>query len=223
MSKQMKVLVTGASSGIGRATAVELAARGHTVLAAARREKELGELAVQHGIAPVPIDVTDAKSVLAAAGHVQELTGGYGVDVLVNSAGYALREPVNSIDQALGLLGFGTIRSIALSVSVVSLFQQEQAQFNMKAYWLHSAVVAGMCRSVAKLNRCCDPEHAFTFGLLKDIGKVILVENAPEETREIISTAQRRKLGFSAAAREVLETDDAEIAAWLCQTWIGMT
>jgi len=97
MSKQMKVLVTGASSGIGRATAVELAARGHTVLAAARREKELGELAVQHGIAPVPIDVTDAKSVLAAAGHVQELTGGYGVDVLVNSAGYALGGPVESL------------------------------------------------------------------------------------------------------------------------------
>jgi HD-like signal output (HDOD) protein len=138
---------------------------------------------------------------------------------LVNSAVYALREPVNNIDQALGLLGCGTIRSLALSASVVSLFQQEQAHFDMKAYWLHSAVAAGMCRSVAKLNRCCDPEHAFTFGLLKDIGKVILVENAPEETREIIAIAKKRSLGFSAAAREVLETDDAEIAAWLCQTW----
>ncbi len=138
---------------------------------------------------------------------------------LVNSPVYALREPVNSIEQALGLLGYGTIRSLALSASVVSLFQQEQAQFSMKAYWLHSAVAAGMCRSVARLNRRCDPEHAFTFGLLKDIGKVILVENAPEETREIIAIAHKRSLGFTAAAREVLETDDAEIAAWLCQTW----
>jgi HD-like signal output (HDOD) protein len=138
---------------------------------------------------------------------------------LVNSAVYALREPVNSLDQALGLLGYSTIRSIALSVSVVSLFQQEQAQFNMKAYWLHSAVAAGMCRAVARLNHCCDPEHAFTFGLLKDIGKVILVENAPEETRTIIGIAQERRLSFTAAARTLLETDDAEIAAWLCQTW----
>jgi HD-like signal output (HDOD) protein len=138
---------------------------------------------------------------------------------LANSAVYALREPVHDIDQALGLLGCRTIRSIALSVSVVSLFQQEQAHFNMRAYWLHSAVAAGMCRSVARLSCGCDPEHAFTFGLLKDIGKVILVENAPAETRAIIRVAQQRALGFTSAARAVLDTDDAEIAAWLCQTW----
>jgi HD-like signal output (HDOD) protein len=138
---------------------------------------------------------------------------------LVNSAVYALKQPVTSLDQALALLGFKTIRTIALSVSVVSLFRQEQTQFSMKAFWLHSAVAAGMCRTVARLSRCCDPEHAFTFGLLKDLGKVILVENAPDETRAIIAIAQERQLGFTAAAREVLETDDAEIAAWLCQTW----
>ncbi len=138
---------------------------------------------------------------------------------LVNSAVYALKQPVTSLDQALALLGFKTIRTIALSVSVVSLFKQEQAQFSMKAFWLHSAVSAGMCRTVARLSRICDPEHAFTFGLLKDIGKLILVENAPEETRAIIALAQERALDFTAAARQVLETDDAEIAAWLCQTW----
>ena len=138
---------------------------------------------------------------------------------LVNSAVYALRQPVTSLDQALALLGFKTIRTIALSVSVVSLFKQEQTLFKMKAFWLHSAVSGGMCRTVARLSRICDPENAFTFGLLKDIGKVILVENASEETKAIISIAQERSLSFTAAARQVLETDDAEIAAWLCQTW----
>jgi NAD(P)-dependent dehydrogenase (short-subunit alcohol dehydrogenase family) len=98
MSKQMTVLVTGASSGIGRATAIELAGRGHTVLAAARREKELAELALQHdSITAVTIDVTDAGSVRAAAARVEELTNGYGVDVLVNSAGYALDGPVEAL------------------------------------------------------------------------------------------------------------------------------
>ena len=138
---------------------------------------------------------------------------------LINSAVHGVRESVTSLEQAVSLLGFDTIRYIALSVSVVSLFKQEQAQFNMKAYWLHSAVSAGMCRTIARMNKVCDPEHAFTFGLLKDIGKLILVENVPEETRAIITIAKERSLSFTAAAREVLKTDDAEIAAWLCQTW----
>lgn len=98
MAEHLKVLVTGASSGIGKASAVEFAARGHEVFAAARRAPELEELARAHqGINPVPIDVTDAESVRAAARSIDGLTAGHGVDVLVNSAGYALGGPVEAL------------------------------------------------------------------------------------------------------------------------------
>jgi HD-like signal output (HDOD) protein len=56
-------------------------------------------------------------------------------------------------------------------------------------------------------------------GLLKDIGKLVLVENAPDETRAIVAVAREYKLSFNAASREVLDTDDAEIAGWLAQKW----
>ena len=98
MSAQLNVLITGASSGIGRATSIELAERGHRVFAAARRAGELAELARANGqIEPVPLDVTDAQAVLAAAGRVDELTGNHGLDVLVNSAGFALGGPVETL------------------------------------------------------------------------------------------------------------------------------
>jgi NADP-dependent 3-hydroxy acid dehydrogenase YdfG len=98
MAGHLKVLVTGASSGIGKATAVELAARGHEVFAAARRARELEQLARAHErINPVPMDVTDAESVRAAASRIADVTAGYGVDVLVNSAGYALGGPVEAL------------------------------------------------------------------------------------------------------------------------------
>jgi len=98
MSEQLKVLVTGASSGIGRATALELAGRGHTVFASARRVGELDQLArANEKIEAVPMDVTDGESVRAAAARVEELSDGYGVDVLVNSAGYALGGPVEAL------------------------------------------------------------------------------------------------------------------------------
>jgi NAD(P)-dependent dehydrogenase (short-subunit alcohol dehydrogenase family) len=98
MADQLNVLVTGASSGIGKATALEFAARGQRVFAAARRASELEALARTHEqIEAVPLDVTDADSVRASANRIDELTAGHGVDVLVNSAGYALGGPVEAL------------------------------------------------------------------------------------------------------------------------------
>jgi HD-like signal output (HDOD) protein len=138
---------------------------------------------------------------------------------LVNSVYYGLNEPVHDLEQAIVILGFKTIRSIALSVSVLSMFQQQSANFNMKAFWTHSAVSACLCRLIAAKSKACDPELAFTLGLIKDLGKVILVENAPEETRAIIAVAREFRLSFTTAARKVLDTDDAEIGAWLAKKW----
>jgi NADP-dependent 3-hydroxy acid dehydrogenase YdfG len=95
---QRQVLITGASSGIGRAAAIELAGRGHRVFASARRLAALEELAAAHaGIAAVPLDVTDDASVAAAVRVVDELTAGHGLDVLVNNAGYALGGPIEAL------------------------------------------------------------------------------------------------------------------------------
>jgi NADP-dependent 3-hydroxy acid dehydrogenase YdfG len=95
---QLQILITGASSGIGRAAAIELAGRGHRVFASARRIAALEELAAAHpGIVAVPLDVTDDASVDTAVRAVDELTSGHGLDVLVNNAGYALGGPVEAL------------------------------------------------------------------------------------------------------------------------------
>ena len=94
MTGQLKVLVTGASSGIGRAAAMEFARRGHRVFAAARREEVLADLAsATPNIEAVSLDVTDADSVQRAWAKIEASTGA-GVDVLVNNAGFALSGPI---------------------------------------------------------------------------------------------------------------------------------
>jgi len=80
------VVITGASSGIGRATALEMARRGARVVAAARRARALEELRREIGTACTTIvaDVTraeDCKRIIETAGQV---------DVLVNNAGFAI-------------------------------------------------------------------------------------------------------------------------------------
>src|SRR5215831_10673959 len=95
MTTRLTVLVTGASSGIGRATAIEFARRGHLVFAAARREEVLAGLAdTTPNIQAVSLDVTDEGSVRRAWAKIEASTGGAGVDVLVNNAGFSLLGPV---------------------------------------------------------------------------------------------------------------------------------
>lgn len=98
MTDQLKILVTGASSGIGRAVAIELARRGHTVFSAARRRAALDDLAASHhGVVAVPMDVTDEDSINRAWSLIDSATRGAGVDVLVNAAGYALTGPIETL------------------------------------------------------------------------------------------------------------------------------
>jgi 3-oxoacyl-[acyl-carrier protein] reductase len=86
-------LVTGASQGIGRVVASQLAASGFTVAAAARSVEQLQELAAQTGAVPVPLDVTDATAVEDAVARIESELGP--IDVLVNNAGVSGRSGVS--------------------------------------------------------------------------------------------------------------------------------
>ena len=92
------VLVTGASSGIGRATVERLAAIGYRVFASARRDESVRELQAagrDRGFETVKLDVEDDASVTRAVAEVHERAGS--LDVLVNNAGYGLLVPVEAI------------------------------------------------------------------------------------------------------------------------------
>lgn len=93
------VIVTGASSGIGEATARALSAEGATVALLARRRERLEELADSlPGASVHPVDVTDDDALHAAVGAVVEQHGG--LDVLVNNAGVGSWGPAAEADVA---------------------------------------------------------------------------------------------------------------------------
>lgn len=88
------VLITGCSSGIGRAAALRLAAAGHVVYATARRPESIAELQ-EKGCRVLALDVTDEASMTAAVGRIEAEHGAVGV--LINNAGYSQSGAVEAV------------------------------------------------------------------------------------------------------------------------------
>jgi NADP-dependent 3-hydroxy acid dehydrogenase YdfG len=89
------VLITGCSSGIGRATAELMAANGHRVYATARRLDSIADL-TDRGCRTLALDVTDEQSMRAAVAAVEQAERAVGV--LVNNAGYSQSGAVETLD-----------------------------------------------------------------------------------------------------------------------------
>jgi NAD(P)-dependent dehydrogenase (short-subunit alcohol dehydrogenase family) len=97
MPDSQVVLITGCSTGIGRATAERLARAGHTVYASARRPESIEDLK-QSGCRTLALDVTSEESMSAAVAAVEEAEGGIGA--LVNNAGYSQNGAVETVPLA---------------------------------------------------------------------------------------------------------------------------
>ncbi len=128
------VVVTGASTGIGRACALHLAARGFDVLAGVRRDEDgdrLREAAGSNGgLTPVRLDVTDADSVRAAADVVEERTGEGGLAGLVNNAGIALGGPLEylPIDDVRRQIEVNFIGQVAVTQAMLGQLRRAQGR-----------------------------------------------------------------------------------------------
>jgi NAD(P)-dependent dehydrogenase (short-subunit alcohol dehydrogenase family) len=114
-TQQRAVLVTGASTGIGRKVTEKLAADGWFVYATARKESDLKALGALHNVQAISLDVTHPEEIAAAAETVKQ--GGRGLYALVNNAGVATAGTVadmsmDEFDLVMKVNVYGPVRMI---------------------------------------------------------------------------------------------------------------
>ena len=142
---------------------------------------------------------------------------------LVNSSFYGFSERISSVSHAIVILGFNTIKNIALTASVFDVFGKDNGgaddQFDREAFWLHSIAVAGTSRLIAKHFRLQNLEDIFVAGLLHDIGKIILDQYAHDQYEKVIQLVREKDMLIVEAEMQVLDLTHAQVGAWLATRW----
>jgi NAD(P)-dependent dehydrogenase (short-subunit alcohol dehydrogenase family) len=120
------IFITGASSGLGRATAKLFASKGWKVIASMRdpkKEKELGDIS---GIQLMSLDVTDPDQIESVA---EQVVGSGGVDVVFNNAGYGLAGALEGLtdDQIVRLVNTNMLGTIRTTKAFIPHFREKRA------------------------------------------------------------------------------------------------
>ncbi len=134
-----------------------------------------------------------------------------------NSALYGLRQEVNSIQQALLILGLKTIRSLVLSASTRSLYKK----FGMteQKIWDHSIGTAIAAKLIAAGLESDMANIAFIGGLMHDLGKVIMNNETPDIFAEVMMKTYNEGASSIEAEEEIYGYNHSEIGARVAEKW----
>ena len=139
---------------------------------------------------------------------------------LVNSSFYGLSGKVSEIPQAISILGYRKVGSLALGLAVMETFSRPIATgFDLKLFWERSVCNAVAVGIIASRLRHTFPAEAFTAGLLQDIGSLFLAQYFPAEYSGVIGMARALNVHPAVAEREVTGLDHAAVGALLSRHW----
>jgi putative nucleotidyltransferase with HDIG domain len=137
---------------------------------------------------------------------------------LVNSAYYGLGQEVKTVDHAVVMLGAKVIKNLVLTATVFDSFEGGVGRF------LEHSIACGVAMKVlaahGPLKRDLgSPDEAFVYGLLHDIGKVILNQYMPEACADVERHVVERRVSWREAELAVIGVEHASLGGRLAQKW----
>jgi len=140
---------------------------------------------------------------------------------MANSSYYGFPRQIGTINLAIVVLGFDTVKSLTLSLSIQDSFKEwkSRVKLDFQEYWKHSLYTAVGARFLAKSTSYVVPGEAFVAGLVHDVGKLVIsgfLHDEDDKIREL--TSEGGKSDFDAEV-EVLGVCHGEIGGWLAEKW----
>ncbi len=138
---------------------------------------------------------------------------------LVNSAFYGFPRRISSITHAVVILGFQTVRNIALSAFMLDAFDSDDLPFGYRSFWIHSVGVGVAANAVGARQGIPVSDDAFMCGLLHDIGKLVAHQYLREDFSKVMQKVDTEETTIAEAEAAILPADHAEVGALLMEQW----
>ena len=139
---------------------------------------------------------------------------------LANSSYYSIPGGVTDVHKALQYLGFNTVAQLVLTSSIFGSFKtQGTRDFPLKPFWAHSFAAGLFSEITARSLQLKNPSDSFVGGLMHDMGKLILMETAPDQLSKIVKTAQENNSNFFDAEHALQLPTHVQLGVALAQHW----
>lgn len=141
---------------------------------------------------------------------------------LVNSPYYGFSRKITTITNAVVILGFNQVRNLALSSFIFDSFaclRDKASPFDISGFWRHSIGTAFLAACFAREIDSRLEEDAFICGLVHDLGKFIMAQNAPEHIRMVMDTVRKEDILFYDAEKICLHYTHAELGGVVMERW----
>jgi len=148
--------------------------------------------------------------------HDQALTGK--MLRLANSAFFGQSRRVATIPRAVMLLGFSTVRNLALGVKVWDTVAHGIPAARLEGLWMHAVMVAVASKVLGAKLCTGDPDEAFTAGLLHDVGRLVLATRFKDAYWTAAAGADGVR-SIVDAEQEAFGVHHAEVGGWLLEAW----
>ncbi len=138
----------------------------------------------------------------------------------VNSAAFALRRPVDNIDQAVCLIGRNELESLLISMAVgKALPASTAAGFDPRRFWASAALRAVTARTLADRLNPAIRSLSFTAGLLQDMALPILAHHRGGDYCELLERWHDGTDDLAQLERRKYDWDHTMVASWMCASW----
>ena len=128
-----------------------------------------------------------------------------------NSAFFGFPRKISTLNLAVVILGFSSLKHLCLSVGVMNMWPQEnETGLDMKAFWAHSIATGVAARLLARKVNYKIPGEAFVVGLIHDIGKLLLNGLVQEDYDTVLRTSQSGEKSMYEIEQEILGVDHSE-------------